>query len=677
MAFQSRLEHFASRLRHTLVDLEDDQRQRLRGEMIGIIYGALLSAAGLAWLVSATDLALLRSAWPVLLLMLLLATLLSWCDFYWIVARPGGSYDRWSAPLSGLVTMSAPLIYGPTAIWIGALVAVFAAARFWHEATVAAQRWFVIRTLLLSVSCFVIGALLGLALYQRLGGSFPLPGLAWPTVPLAALAVATVMVTDWLGWSCYLLIARWTRLGLAGARELALFGLFEVVAYVPELFGILSAAIYVQMGLPAFIMLILGALLVSVLVQQLSEAIELGGQRSRELAQLDRIGRALIAAAPDMSALGGILAELAPEMFRYEQITIQLADGATLLEKSTMPVPPAPQAAWAWLERGAQPVHVRLGEQAPWADSVAQRPLAAMPIVSAEGARVLGGILVRFSQTVDDPGASLPALQSLAALIASALYRAEEYERALAHQRVLQELSVAAEIQRSFLPDALPLISGWQLAATLRPARQTSGDFYDVLELPGGRLGLVIADVTDKGTGAALFMALSRTLIRSYAFEYPDRPELALQAANTRILSDSRSSMFVTVFYAVLDPAAGMLRYANAGHNPPFLLPASGQPAMLGNTGIPLGIEDGATWGAAQIDIQPGGVLVLYTDGVNEAQNAEGELFELERLLQTAQHSPERTAAAVQASILAAVDAFVGAAPQADDVTMLVLACTG
>ena len=94
----------------------------------------------------------------------------------------------------------------------------------------------------------------------------------------------------------------------------------------------------------------------------------------------------------------------------------------------------------------------------------------------------------------------------------------------------------------SFLPAALPQIAGWQLAATLQPARQTSGDFFDVLELPGGRLGLVIADVTDKGTGAALFMALSRTLIRTFAFEYPDQPAKALHAANKRILTDSRSS---------------------------------------------------------------------------------------------------------------------------------------
>src|SRR5207249_10908249 len=133
-------------------------------------------------------------------------------------------------------------------------------------------------------------------------------------------------------------------------------------------------------------------------------------------------------------------------------------------------------------------------------------------------------ICARFSHAVDNPAEVLPALQSLAAQIASALYRAQEYARTLAHQKMVQELSMAAEIQDSFLPDTLPRIDGWQLAATLRPARQTSGDFYDVMELPNGRLGLLIADVTDKGTGAALFMALSRTLIRTYAFEYPEQP---------------------------------------------------------------------------------------------------------------------------------------------------------
>jgi serine phosphatase RsbU (regulator of sigma subunit) len=238
---------------------------------------------------------------------------------------------------------------------------------------------------------------------------------------------------------------------------------------------------------------------------------------------------------------------------------------------------------------------------------------------------------------------------------------------------MLQELTVAAEIQASFLPAALPRIDGWQLAATLRPARQTSGDFYDLLELPDGRLGLLIADVADKGTGAALFMALSRTLMRTYAFEYPDRPEKALHAANKRILLDSRSSMFVTLFYGILDPARGTLTYCNAGHNPPYHLSGAEEPRPLRNTGIPLGITYDATWAVATVTLAPGDRLVLYTDGLSEAHDQHAELFGVERMLEAARGCVEPSAQAMQSVLLAAVDAFVGGAPQFDDLTVLVV----
>ena len=139
-----------------------------------------------------------------------------------------------------------------------------------------------------------------------------------------------------------------------------------------------------------------------------------------------------------------------------------------------------------------------------------------------------------------------------------------------------QELAVAGQIQASFLPTELPLKHGWRPAATLQPARETSGDFYDAFPLPNGKLGLLVADVSDKGMGAALYMALARTLLRTYAFEYHTRPTTFCAFANRRILTDTQAGLFVSVFYAVVDPYTASLTYANAGHCPAFVL-RSGQ----------------------------------------------------------------------------------------------------
>jgi serine phosphatase RsbU (regulator of sigma subunit) len=673
MTVEHRLTQIAGKLWPAFETLDEAERRRFLRELVGIAYGGILAAIGLAWLVAATDMAVARAQWPALLLMLILAIILNQLDFFWIVERRAGTYDRWSAPLGGIVITAAALLFGPTALWLGVIALLLSYAQLWRRAPLPNRRWNVLRTVALHLSSFTLGSLIGLALYQRLGGSFPLADLTWSTLAQAGLFVLVLFSFDWLCWSCYLLIAGWAVLSREGARELGLFGVFELVAFLPECFAILAAATYSQMGLVAYLFLIAGTLLVSLLAQRLSRAAERSGQRSRELAQLEQLGRAIIAAPPDAGTLPELLAALVPSMFRATQIEIRLRSGQILL-RTPAHTPPQGPALWEWLGSADRPLSVRVGARPPWDDQPTTHALAVAPIVSGDAAEMLGGICVRFSLTVDDPAEALPALQSLAALVASALYRAQEYVRALAHQKVVQELSVAAEIQASFLPDRLPSIDGWQLAASLRPARQTSGDFYDVMLLPDSKLGILIADVTDKGTGAALYMALSRTLIRTFAFEYPDRPEVALHAANKRLLKDSRSSMFVTAFYGILDPAGGTLTYCNAGHNPPYLLRDGADPNPLRNTGIPLGITQDVGWTAASVAIEPGDLLIFYTDGVSEAQNWAGELFEVERMLQAARGGPEHTAEAVHASILAAVERFVGDAPQSDDLTLMVVA---
>lgn len=242
-----------------------------------------------------------------------------------------------------------------------------------------------------------------------------------------------------------------------------------------------------------------------------------------------------------------------------------------------------------------------------------------------------------------------------------------------------RELTLAGRMQASLLPAAPPEVNGWQITATLRPARETSGDFYDFIPLPGGRLGLVVADVTDKGMGAALYMALSRTLIRTYAADYPDRPDLALQAANDRILADTGADLFVTVFYGILDPATGALTYCNAGHHPPYLfrVQKGGAAQALPGRGMAIGMIEDTHWGHTTIQLDPGALLFLYTDGVPDAQNQEKERFGTEQMLEVAQANLGRSVWEFQDDLLARLQQFMGDEPQFDDITLMTVMRNG
>jgi len=238
-----------------------------------------------------------------------------------------------------------------------------------------------------------------------------------------------------------------------------------------------------------------------------------------------------------------------------------------------------------------------------------------------------------------------------------------------------QELTLAGRVQASLLPEFPPEIPGWQIAATWKPARETSGDFYDFISLPNGRVGIVVADVVDKGMGAALLMALSRTLIRTYATEFPNHPEHLLQVTNQRILTDIDAGLFVTLFYGVLDPSTGNLTYSNAGHPHPYLITPGETPSIttLPGSGMPLGVSEEAEWQPGSVNISPGAMLLLYTDGVLEAQNQRGEFLGEEGMQGIIQSQMGHSAQAVQDALLSGVNAFTGPEPQVDDITLMVL----
>lgn len=246
--------------------------------------------------------------------------------------------------------------------------------------------------------------------------------------------------------------------------------------------------------------------------------------------------------------------------------------------------------------------------------------------------------------------------------------------------KMARELSLAGEVQATFLPTLIPEVPGWQFAVSLVPASETSGDFFDIFTLPDGRIGLLVADVVNKGVCAALFMALSYALFRTHATQYPDAPEQVFTAVNNHILHDTNAQQFVTVFYGILDPRTGRLVYSNAGHCPPLCIaPNNGRAATwLTNTGVPLGLFDDLTWARQEVQLSPQDLLVLYTDGVIEAEDdARKDLFGRARLLERVRRHVGEPAAAVKDAILADVRQFTGLAPLSDDVVVFVVARDG
>jgi sigma-B regulation protein RsbU (phosphoserine phosphatase) len=240
-------------------------------------------------------------------------------------------------------------------------------------------------------------------------------------------------------------------------------------------------------------------------------------------------------------------------------------------------------------------------------------------------------------------------------------------------ERKKYELQIAHDIQQSFLPDAIPHLKGFELAALNLPAREVGGDFYDFIPLPEDEIELTIADVSGKGVPAALFMALSRTILRANATRNT-RVADVIRDANRLITADSKSSMFVTLFYARLDENERTLTYVNAGHNPPVLFKGqSGELMMLWAKGIALGAIEDIELEERTIKLEEGDMVICYTDGVTEAINGKEEQFGEERLFKLIRENHTVSAQDMVEKIKREVLAFCGDAPQFDDITLMVL----
>jgi len=247
---------------------------------------------------------------------------------------------------------------------------------------------------------------------------------------------------------------------------------------------------------------------------------------------------------------------------------------------------------------------------------------------------------------------------------------------AVVRARLEQEMSLAREIQMGLLPKAFPKIPGLDIFGFTVPSRHVGGDCYDVIDLGHGRLAITIGDVSGKGTPAAILMANVQASVRALA-ETGMPESLLIERVNRIVCSSTDDGVFITFFYCVLDANSGELSYVNAGHNPPFTLRSDGTRVELTKGGLVLGFTPNARYEEGRATVGPGGGLVLFTDGITEAANAEGEMFGDERFRDVVVRHRGRPAREIEERVYSSVTRFADGAPQTDDLTMVVVKMAG
>ena len=261
--------------------------------------------------------------------------------------------------------------------------------------------------------------------------------------------------------------------------------------------------------------------------------------------------------------------------------------------------------------------------------------------------------------------------------ISRTLHHLVEWREALESRDKLvalqNELGVASKIQQSILPTRFPDKPGCRIFANMKPARNVGGDFFDVIHLSDGRIGIAIADVSDKGVPAALFMMSCRTLIKGAAIGKTDPGEV-LHEVNQLLQEDNDAAMFVTVFYGVYDPDSRRFHYANGGHNSPLVVHSDGSSAELPLTGgIALGLIPDLDYDNNSVTLSPGDLIVMYTDGVTEAFDEQGNQFGTGRLQEVFAGAEPTDVQEANRSVFEAVEKFAGDTPQSDDITCVTL----
>ncbi|MCP5100744.1 MAG: PP2C family protein-serine/threonine phosphatase [Chloroflexi bacterium] len=669
------------RIRPSLKEKTGIERAGLLLDMSALIGSFPIAIIGIVWLVLVTDWALFQQEWIPLGIIFGLLILFNQLTFELRLQMTKTIYSSASGSLNPMIAWSAALIFGPVALWVDQFATTIDYInRFWRESSID-MRWNMARNYVQQLAFTVTGSLLGLSVYQWVGGNFPLPGLTWQPIWQAGLGTL-IMLIYLLGYIIPFarrMIRDSTFLGEGGqtsSLDVILFLLIGVnLSSVALPFAIFAAGLYTLHGIGVYLFFMSAVLMASLLANRLSKSVQRNEQRSRELARLEALGRDIIDMPPDTAVLPQLLNEHLKGMLVSSILYVWLLPDEVLFIMQGVTEMPGVDEAHRLVLQDSAPFYQVSGIKLP-DETIGRisREGLIVPIKDDEGV-ILGGIYVLQREDYGNVMDFQPAVNSLAAQIASAIHRIEQYEQAIENEKMTHELEVAGRIQASFLPNAVPQIDGWEIAATLEPARQTSGDFFDFVDLENGRLGVIVADVADKGTGAALYMALSRTLIRTYAMQHPEAPEKALELANERILEDTESDQFVTVFYGVLDIVQGTLTYTNAGHNPAVLVSADGKtaPQWLSQTGIPLGMFPEMQWRQNIVPIDPGDLLIMYSDGVTEAQDNGEQEYGEDRLLQVVEGENGRSVQTLESDILTSIHQFVGDAPQFDDITLMIV----
>jgi sigma-B regulation protein RsbU (phosphoserine phosphatase) len=352
-------------------------------------------------------------------------------------------------------------------------------------------------------------------------------------------------------------------------------------------------------------------------------------------------------------------------------------DGRTLFERSLggEMLPPDQYATWRLPEGDA--VVNNAAATVPTAGARLAACVKCLAVAISVPGRRLGVLAVadkesRDGRVLDFTTTDARLLSLFANQAAAAIETARLHRSAIEKERIERELELAAEIQREILPRELPKVEGVELAAASLPTRQVGGDYYDLFPLSGGRLGFLVADVSGKGIPAALLVSTVHAAVHLQIDEAPTIVDL-VRRIDRHLQRYAAARKFLTLFFGLLEPDRGVLRYVSAGHNPALLARGSGPVAMLDSTGVPVGLMPNASWREETVAVEPGDLLCVYTDGVTEAVTEGDEEFGLPRLSRIVGDGRGRPVAAVCDEIFAAVADFARGMPQYDDQTVLLM----